>query len=98
MGKDHAAAEHGDGHPELLVQLLQLHLCRPLAAPVPADPAALCTRQLRAGVESLCHVPGRGGGHMTTSAGRDWAYVSKCKALCTVDMKANNLPSLERFD
>ena len=36
VGQDHAAAEYGDWHPKLLVQLLQLHLCRPLAAPVPA--------------------------------------------------------------
>ena len=35
--EDHAAAEDGDGDAELLVQLLQLHLRRPLAGPVPGD-------------------------------------------------------------
>ena len=34
--EDHAAAEDGDGHAIALMQLLQLHLARPLAAAVPA--------------------------------------------------------------
>ena len=34
--KDHAAAEDGHGHAPALMQLLQLHLARPLAAAVPA--------------------------------------------------------------
>ena len=34
--QDHAAAEDGDRHAKVAVQLLQLHLGRPLAAAVPA--------------------------------------------------------------
>ena len=36
MRQDHAAAEDGHRHPILPVQLLQLHLGRPLCAPIPA--------------------------------------------------------------
>ena len=39
--EDHAAAEDGDGHAAALVQLLQLHLARPLAAAIPARMAPL---------------------------------------------------------
>ena len=34
--EDHAAAEDGHGHAAELMQLLQLHLARPLGAAVPA--------------------------------------------------------------
>jgi len=37
VGEDHAAAEDGDWHSKLLIQLLELHLRRPLASSIPAQ-------------------------------------------------------------
>ena len=50
MRQDHAAAEDRHRHPILLVQLLQLHLGRPLCAAVPVS---ACTPSSKSDPSSL---------------------------------------------
>ena len=55
--QDHAAAEDGHGHAVALVQLLQLHLARPLGAAVPARRRARAPTS--AARKRACMAPGR---------------------------------------